>query len=405
MSFEAKVLEYASASGVENDVLQFLEAQKCFTVRDVALLSTSLKECKEDIVAPMVQGNVASAKTMIGTVQIKKLWLACWQAMEASDAPRAPELATDAPIPQPEEMQISKAWLARHGMVLPDSFLLIDTTQGRIWRDFQMDPPRIAVWLAEKLRTKASINQAIGHQLALIPGQPAVTETIIVDHVERSFELYIRARAFFHTLSYVTVLTPGYFPLQSAMLASELVLASVCAQYSGRAPPVQFMVQAWAETVHYYSESARMSRRTMKEIVENVAAWENRWKWSPMPGDGTGVRVPVEPDSRDLQNTVSSMRGQLKAMQKAQGGFGQRQQRTSDVRARPQEDEQMQPSSRRRKRAPNVDSNSGGGNGSGGYANGRSGHANRQGGGGGGNGKGGGRRGGGASGKGGNRRR
>ena len=55
----------------------------------------------------------------------------------------------------------------------------------------------------------------------------------------------------------------------------------------------------------------------MKDIVENVAGWENRWKWSPTPGDGGGGRVPIEPDSRDLQNTVDSMRGQLRAMQRA----------------------------------------------------------------------------------------
>lgn len=134
-------------------------------------------------------------------------------------------------------------------MVLPDSFLLVDTTQGRMWRDFQMDPPRVGVWLAEKLRARASINQAVGHQLALIPGQPAVTETIVVDHVERSSELYIRARAFFHTLALVTCLTPNYFPLQTAMMASELILAAVCASYGGRTPPVQFPVQAWAETI------------------------------------------------------------------------------------------------------------------------------------------------------------
>ena len=140
-----------------------------------------------------------------------------------------------------------------------------------MWRDFNSDPPRLVVWLAEKLRTRASINQAVGHQLALIPGQPAVTETIVVDQVERSFELYVRARAFFHTLSLTTILMPDYFPLQTAMMASEMIVAGVCASYGGRAPPVQFLVQAWAETIHHFSECARMSRRTAREIVENVA--------------------------------------------------------------------------------------------------------------------------------------
>ena len=150
--------------------------------------------------------------------------------------------------------------------------------------------------------------------MAIVPGQPAMAESIIADQVERSFELYVRARAFFHTLALVTVLAPDYFPLQTAMMASEMVLAAVSASYGGRAPPVLFLIKAWAETIHYFSECARMSRRTMKDIVENVAGWENRWKWSPGPGDGP--RGAVEPDSRDLENTVASMRGQVRAMQR-----------------------------------------------------------------------------------------
>ena len=121
-------------------------------------------------------------------------------------------------------------------MVLPDSYLLVDTTQGRMWNDYHMDPPRLGVWLAEKLRTRASINHAVGLQVAIVPGQPAITEAIIADQVERSFELYVRARAFFHTLALVTILAPDYFPLQTAMMASELILAAVSASYGGRVP-------------------------------------------------------------------------------------------------------------------------------------------------------------------------
>ena len=402
MPLDAKTIEFAAASGVEPDVLAFLDKELCHTYKDVALLTTEEKFTKDDLVAPMIAAGVKSAETIIGAVRIKKLWLACREFLAAANAPRAPELATDAAIPQLDELNIATHWLQRHGMVLPDCYPLADTTQGRMWRDFQMDPPRVGVWLAENLRTKASINQAVGHQLALIPGQPAVTETIIVDHVERSFELYIRARAFFHTLALVTCLTPNYFPLRTAMMASELILAAVCASYGGRAPLVQFLVQAWAETIHHFSECARMNRRTIKEIVENVAGWENRWKWSPTPGDGAGVRVPIEPDSRDLQNTVDSMRGQLRAMQRAgqaqhrqgvQGpNFGARQQRTTDIRARQRDDDAMDTGSRRQKQRTDTNENARGGGGGGGHNN----NGNRRGGGGGGaRGSGGGARGGG----------
>ena len=185
MPLDAKIIEFAAAAGVEPDALKFFDGALCHSYKDIALLTTSEKDVKVDIVEPMAAANVASAKAMIGIVQIKKLWIACRELLTAASAPRAPELATDAAIPQQDEITIAAAWLARHGMVLPDSYLLVDTTQGRMWRDFQSDPPRLGVWLAEKLRTRASINQAVGHQLALIPGQPAVTETIVVDQSGR----------------------------------------------------------------------------------------------------------------------------------------------------------------------------------------------------------------------------
>ena len=94
----AKTLEFAAAAGVENDALKFFDGAKCHTYKEIALLTTSEKDVKADIVEAMPAGGVASAKTMIGVVQIKKLWIACRELLTAASAPSAPELATDAAI-------------------------------------------------------------------------------------------------------------------------------------------------------------------------------------------------------------------------------------------------------------------------------------------------------------------
>ena len=225
-----KTKEMANDAGIKEDVIQWLENAGFASYRDVALMSTEEKDVKADIVEPMRSSEtpVASAKTPIGAVNIKSFWIAC-RAMRTADETNKSQDATavEAPIPTPDQKSISKAWLDKHGIVLPDSMLLLDNTQGRIWRDMNCEPPRIAVWLAEKLRTKSCVNMAVGTQLALVPGRPVVTEAVIADHVEGSFELYLRARAFFHTLSLVYILTPDWFPMQSAMSASEFVLAAV----------------------------------------------------------------------------------------------------------------------------------------------------------------------------------
>ena len=284
MPFCAKTAEMARDAAIKDDVIQWLEQAGFSSYRDVALMSTEEKDVKVDIVEPMRSSDppVASAKTPIGAVNIKSFWIACRAMRTADEANKCQDAtAVEAPIPTPDQKSISKAWVDKHNIVLPDSMLLLDNTQGRIWRDMNCEPPRIAVWLAEKLRTKSCVNMTVGTQLALVPGRPVVTEAVIADHVEGSFELYLRARAFFHTLSLVSILTPDWFPMQSAMSASEFILSAVSASYNGRAPPIEFLVQAWAESIHYFSERIRMTKRTAAEVIDNIAGWENRWRWSP----------------------------------------------------------------------------------------------------------------------------
>ena len=66
---------------------------------------------------------------------------------------------------------------------------------------------------------------------------------------------------------------PALFPLQSAMEAAEHVLTFITSEYDGRTPPVRFLVTAWAGTIHYFSENMRMTRRTAKEVIENIGGW------------------------------------------------------------------------------------------------------------------------------------
>ena len=43
----------------------------------------------------------------------------------------------------------------------------------------------------------------------------------------------------------------------------------------GRSPPVAFHDAAWGTTVHHFSQQLRITARTLKEVVDNVGAWEH----------------------------------------------------------------------------------------------------------------------------------
>ena len=85
-----KTLELATAAGVENDVLAWLEASKLYFYKEVALLTTEEKDVRADVVEPMRAADpaVASEKTVIGVVQIKKFWIACRGLVAADTAPK-----------------------------------------------------------------------------------------------------------------------------------------------------------------------------------------------------------------------------------------------------------------------------------------------------------------------------
>lgn len=207
---------------------------------------------------------------------------------------------------------MNEKWSKRHNFELTDVQLLVAPVQGRMWRDFKRDPPQLSVLLAERLRPRSCISQPKGNMMAVIPGRALVAQAVTVDEVTRSFELYQRIRAYFMTLSQVSVERPEWFPLQTAMIASDQVLTAISNTYRGRIPPVEFLLEAWANTIHYFAEAMRIQKkRTAADIIGALNTWDHWWKFVP-PDSGETVEAPASKvDNKPLQNEIASMRGQV----------------------------------------------------------------------------------------------
>ena len=138
-----KAMDLANAAGVPLPVTQWLEANAFTSHGQIALMASSEGEVRAEIIEPMAQGDlvIQAATALIGKVQIKKFWKACRELVDNNARPSTPEaINTEAFIPERDEASIAAAWRTMHNMLLPDSYLLIDTTQGRMWRDFNCDP-------------------------------------------------------------------------------------------------------------------------------------------------------------------------------------------------------------------------------------------------------------------------
>ena len=319
-AISAKLQDFITQSNLKEDVAKWLVTVGILGYEEVALLADDLAGVTPGFFAVMKAANVESMKEVIALVNCKKLWRLCkdQDELDRKVPGSSAEVTGEMPIPQADHQLITEAWTNRHNMVLPDSQLLIPTHQGKMWREANMAPPQVSTWLAQTLRTRACLNNTMGTQLAVIPGQSVEAVEIVADAIEKSFELWVRIRAFFMTLAFVSIKNPKWFPLQSAMTASDLILQKIMATYKGRTAPLQFLITAWAETTHWLSEQVRMGasetpRRTPASIMDNAGAWETRWAWNPSSGSDTsaGGGAVQQADDRVMKTQLANMNKQV----------------------------------------------------------------------------------------------
>ena len=176
---------------------------------------------------------VQCLETMGPKTAVRKFWSRCrvlWTEEEAaksalpSATATALAIAANPPVPVIDEGiptkdfdKIVAAWDAKHGFVLPDAQLLIPSQQKTLWRDFNQASPQVSYWDARQLRQKSAINRKTDTLIAVTQGRHLEGVATISDAIDRTFELWSRCRAYLMTLSYISILSPDWFPYQSAL--------------------------------------------------------------------------------------------------------------------------------------------------------------------------------------------
>ena len=327
MPLTGKALELAQTMKLSEKAQEWLCEQGCADHEKIALAVSTESEVVENIAKPML-AKQAILDTLGARAEVKLFWFACREAYEKDKKETAGTGSQDAEakIPPKESLRIVDLWWRRHGYVIPDSQLLVESIKDKMWGDFTSEPPQMRIWLAEEMRTRACLNKKVGHSMALVNGKTLETVEIIADAVDRAFELFSRIRAFFITLAYVSISTPTWFPLQAAMQVIDKVFQFIHASYNGRMPPVDFLVNAWAHSCHQFCERIRIEKCTAEVAITNYSAWEGKWAWTPAMAitDGTTTGVASsgsasypDADNKALMNQIKSMAGQVKRLQSA----------------------------------------------------------------------------------------
>ncbi len=270
------------------------------------------KDVTAEIISVAAADGVKFEKPM-DKISVRKLWVACRRIMKGASTPS--NSMDDAFIPEDVDTDMGASWSRLHNFMLPDSMLLIKTLQGKLWRGVAAapppPPPQLDVYLAEALRPLSCMDKSVQQSLAIVPGKAPEVVTAVVDQVTKPMELWIRVRAFFMTLAYVSIKTPGFFSYQSAVFVSENMFARITNTFRGQPAPTSFFITAWAATAHHFSEQVRVSKISMNEIVTNTGAYENRWL-SYQPADAVYSTSGSSSSNADLPYQVQEELNRLR---------------------------------------------------------------------------------------------
>ena len=316
MAMTPELLSIVKKIGVAQDVCDWLIDQLGdVDVDDIAIMASEEGKVKTEIIDKL-PGTIAKAKEVGTAVKLTKLWTMCRRAY---DSQKLAKTSTDpneleAPLDDPTKDAMAEKWKLRHTFILADSRLLVESLQARLYRETNATPPRLSVLFLEQLRVLSSPERKSCLALLVKPGEVAKGQAVIADFVEGSFELFIRARAYVTTLSYVSIAKPGWFGFEDAEYFSEKVLHFVNQEVDGSRPPLSYFVTAWVSTMQRFSETVRTTGAPLKDIVRATAGWEHLWTmWrpsnaeKPIPqGSSTGAKDRATENEVDYWRRLAS---------------------------------------------------------------------------------------------------
>ena len=198
-TLEVHLKAVCDQNGVPADFMEWLARKAGFlTMEDAALTASSEDKVTSELIEPAKADNVKLDR-LVDKVNVGKMWKVCRKAYGEGTTVGARN--SEESLPEGTEKDLKTTWATRHNFELSDHMLLIDTTQGKLWRELGSAQKKLSVYLVEQLRTMDCLNKAQATHVKICPGQSAKAEESIADTVDLPLEVYVRNRALFHTVS------------------------------------------------------------------------------------------------------------------------------------------------------------------------------------------------------------
>ena len=196
-----------------------------------------------------------------------------------------------------------KVWKKTHGFTLPEGWLLVPSLQKLLWSEVNSDPPKLDIILLEGLRQQGCTNKGLGQTITSYSERGRETRDVISEYVSRPSEVFLRLRALFCTVSYVSIRKGPWFTFQDAIFMSDKIYKFTTQSYGGMYAPTTFYVTAWASTINVFSEKIRIQNLSLAECVNNTGIWEHFWNSYSPPV--TNASTPAGSSAPDLPKDLS----------------------------------------------------------------------------------------------------
>ena len=285
-AFQPALLQVLNTFKVNNKVRIYIFKVGIESLEDAGLHADDEKQVWEAFCEPagLLKTNVDDQGQKIAC---KKLWLAGRKVSGAdsstggigASAGSSPD--DEAPLPPGTAESLQDLWFKRHNFHLNGSRLVTDGLFNKIYRRVHAKPKKLEAILLEKIRLQSN-PMLDSRKGTLIQGRTVSEFEEVHDMVHDIHGIYLRIRALFTTLTYVTVQDPGWFSFENNENFCDLILDLLNRTYTGNGhshvhPPLSFFQRAYTSMMSDFCQEMRTSDTRLCELVARKSSWQHYW--------------------------------------------------------------------------------------------------------------------------------
>ena len=301
-------------NGVPQRFIDFLQANNVKTIQNFASAAATVEKVETKVI-------VASGITDLTfgeEVAITASWNACRAQMNgAASSVSAPSAKPASKMPEGVEILLRAKWRALHGFPLMGSWMVNEDTLTKIYLGLNAKEKSLHVPDIASMARRSDLNQK--------PNKGTLITESSVEHVEFSLdpctshpEFHLRMRAFLMSIVYLSIQSPEWFTLETALVTVDFLFEQVNMRPDGKRPTLACVSACYLAMFGEYAKVLQNEGTSLDDWIKNKTNWQHLWKESvtsyetdrATPSDAGSYTVP-----NDLAAMVKSNSSLIRTMQ------------------------------------------------------------------------------------------